>query len=45
MNQFTKYAAVGIAGYLIGFYEFKYKLMKGILESKLKEEKKEGEEA
>lgn len=24
MKNFLKYAAVGVAGYLIGFYEFKY---------------------
>ena len=28
MKDFVKYAAVGIAGYLVGFYEMKYKLVK-----------------
>ena len=30
MKQFVKYAAVGVAGYLIGFYEMKYKVVKAI---------------
>lgn len=28
MKQFMKYAAVGVAGYLVGFYEMKYKSSK-----------------
>lgn len=28
MKQFMKYAAVGVAGYLVGFYEMKYKVVK-----------------
>lgn len=31
MKNFIKYAAVGIAGYLVGFYEMKYKFMKVML--------------
>ena len=30
MKNFLKYAAVGVAGYLIGFYEFKYKVVKAM---------------
>lgn len=30
MKNFIKYAAVGVAGYLIGFYEFKYKVVKAM---------------
>lgn len=30
MKQFLKYAAVGVAGYLVGFYEMKYKVVKAI---------------
>lgn len=30
MKNFLKYAAVGVASYLIGFYEFKYKVAKEI---------------
>ena len=47
MKDFVKYAAVGIAGYLVGFYEMKYKLVKSIAESSLKKDlevKKEEEE-
>lgn len=51
MKQFTKYAAVGVAGYLIGFYEMKYKvtkaMLKGFIEKDQKQEnsKEESEEA
>lgn len=49
MKQFMKYAAVGVAGYLIGFYEMKYKVVKAIAngvveanqENNSKEEKEE----
>ena len=30
MKDLIKYAAVGVAGYLIGFYEMKYKVVKAI---------------
>lgn len=30
MKQFMKYAAVGVAGYLVGFYEMKYKVVKAM---------------
>ena len=42
MKQFMKYAAVGLAGYFIGFYELKYKFLKAYAENTLKS--KEGEE-
>ena len=32
MNKIVKYAMVGLAGYLIGHYELKYKVMKGLLQ-------------
>ena len=35
MKNFIKFAAVGIAGYLIGFYEMKYKIVKCIAEGKI----------
>lgn len=38
MKQFVKYAAVFIAGHLIGFYEMKYKVMKCIIEGTDKKE-------
>lgn len=49
MKNFVKFAAVGLAGYFVGFYEMKYKVMKLIAESKaeevekLKQSKKEEE--
>ena len=48
MKQFVKYAAVGVAGYLIGFYEMKYKVVRTIAEEYVKKEedsKEENEEA
>lgn len=39
MKEFVKYAAVGFVGYLVGFYEYKYKVTKALLEAKLNEEK------
>lgn len=51
MKTFVKYAAVGFAGYLVGFYEMKYKTMKLLIEAYAKnasndssEPAKEGEE-
>lgn len=46
MNKFVKYAAIGLAGYFIGYYEFKYKLAKAIALNSLKkdEEVKQEEE-
>ena len=38
MKQFMKYAAVGIAGYLVGFYEMKYKCLKVMLKHTLKKD-------
>lgn len=32
MNNFIKFAAVGLAGYFIGFYEMKYKTVKAWLQ-------------
>ena len=38
--------AVFLAGYFVGFYEMKYRIMKVMLEDKLEKEKKEkGEES
>lgn len=39
MNNFMKMAAVGLAGYLLGFYEMKYKTNKAMLEVLMKFEK------
>ena len=41
MKTVIKYAAVGIVGYLVGFYEMKYKVMKVLLMNQTKEEKEE----
>ena len=46
MKQFVKYAAVAVAGYLVGFYEMKYKVVKAIAEGHIEKEneKKDSEE-
>lgn len=48
IKQFMKYAAVGVAGYLVGFYEMKYKVVKamaqGFVEKEQEDSKKEKEE-
>lgn len=44
MKNFVKYAAVGVAGYFIGFYEMKYKVVKLIAEASLKNSKKDEKE-
>lgn len=43
MKNYVKLAAVGVAGYLIGFYEMKYKVMKVMLENTIKEDLEESE--
>jgi hypothetical protein len=48
MKNFVKFAVVGLAGYLIGFYEMKYKTMKTLLQVNIDKksestDKKEGE--
>lgn len=45
MKNFVKYGLVGFAGYLVGFYEMKYKTLKLMLESELKKKAEEKEEA
>ena len=47
MKNFIKYGAVGLIGYLVGFYEMKYKVMKIMLESQCEKDKnsKKDEEA
>ena len=37
MKTFITYVAIGVAGYLIGFYEMKYKAVKAIAESNIDE--------
>ena len=48
MKTFVKYAAVAVAGYLVGFYEMKYKtsmaLMKVLIENNQKDSNEEKEE-
>jgi hypothetical protein len=41
MKQFIKYAAVGLAGYFIGFYEMKYEVVKAIANGYIEAEKSE----
>lgn len=48
MKDLLKYAAVGVAGYLIGFYEFKYKVVKAMAVGSMKtktENSKDSEES
>lgn len=45
MKNLVKYAAIGVAGYALGFYEMKYRVMKVLLESQVEKKKKEEEEA
>ena len=44
MKTFVKYAAVAVAGYLIGFYEMKYKVVRTIAEGYVKKEEDSKEE-
>lgn len=41
MKDFTKLAIVGIVGYLVGFYEMKYKTHKALLEILMNAEKED----
>lgn len=43
MNNFIKFAAVGLAGYFIGFYEMKYKTMEAVLQVELDKDKKDND--
>ena len=43
MKNFTKFALVGIAGYLVGFYEMKYKAHKALLEALLENNKRDAQ--
>lgn len=43
MKDYVKLAVVGVAGYLIGFYEMKYKVMKVMLENTIKNDLEETE--
>ena len=44
MKPFVKYAAVGLAGYLVGFYEMKYKATKSLLNVMTEKCKKDSED-
>lgn len=44
MKPFVKYAAVGLAGYLIGFYEMRYKTTKALLNVMVEKYKKDSED-
>lgn len=43
MKNVVKFGLVGLAGYLIGYYEHQYKTMKIILNAALREKEKEKE--
>ena len=40
MKKYITYAMVGLAGYFIGFYEMKYKVVKLIAEGQIKDKEK-----
>ncbi len=44
MKQFMKYAAVGAAGYLVGFYEMKYKVVKAMVQGFVEKEQEDSKE-
>ena len=44
MKDFVKFAAVGIAGYLIGFYEMKYKVLKAIAQKHIEKDQEDSNE-
>ena len=44
MKQFIKYAAIGIAGYYVGFYEMKYKVVKAIAQRHIEKEQEDSNE-
>lgn len=44
MKQFAKYAAVGLAGYLVGFYEMKYKIVKAIAQGCIEQNQNDSKE-
>lgn len=41
MKQFMKYSAVGVAGYLVGFYEMKYKVVKAMAQGFVEKEQED----
>ena len=44
MKQFIKYASVGLAGYFVGFYEMKYKVVKAIENEYIEQDLEDSEE-
>ena len=44
MKTFIKYTAVGVAGYLVGFYEMKYKATKALLKVMVEKESEDSKE-
>ena len=44
MKEFIKLSIVGLAGYFVGFYEYKYKTQKALLEVLIEEKKNKKEE-
>ena len=45
MRKFITYASVGLVGYVIGFYEYKYKFQKSLLEIFIEKARKEQKES
>lgn len=44
MKNIIKYGVVGLVGYIIGFYEMKYKVIKLMLKSQIEKDTKSNEE-
>ena len=44
MKQFVKYAAVCLAGYFVGFYGMKYKVVKAIANEYIEQDLEDSEE-
>lgn len=44
MKNFVKFAAVAVAGYLVGFYEMKYKVVKAIAQGHIEKEQEDSKE-
>ena len=44
MKNFVKFAAVAVAGYLVGFYEMKYKVLKAIAQEHIEKDQEDSNE-
>ena len=44
MKNFVKFAVVAVAGYLVGFYEMKYKVLKAIAQRHIEKDQEDSNE-